>query len=218
MRTSMAAVLALGLMAFAASAARADTYACVNKSSGTPKIQSCTVGTNAGCHKNESCIDLSSSSSGTPTNESWSSCTESLCIDAPPQGPLGLDGSGGWGWDSSANAPVTLLTVGQAATFTVTVLQPNPASTPGSITLTYSSQDFTLSDTSSRGATATTPAPFDRGGVKTFAYDGSFFGHNDQSDSFTFTPQNPTATALVAATINVGGQEASETFPVAIKK
>jgi hypothetical protein len=29
------------------------------------------------------------------TNESWSSCTESLCIDAPPQGPNGLDGSGG---------------------------------------------------------------------------------------------------------------------------
>lgn len=31
------------------------------------------------------------------TNENRSSCTESLCIDAPPQGPKGLDGSGGWG-------------------------------------------------------------------------------------------------------------------------
>jgi hypothetical protein len=59
-----------------------------------------------------------------PTNESWSSCTALLCIDAPPQGPKGLDGSGGWGWDNKASAPVTSLTVGKVATFTVTLLQP----------------------------------------------------------------------------------------------
>ena len=72
------------------------------------------------------------------TNESWSSCTESLCIDAPPEGPQGLDGSGGWGWDSVANAPVTSLTVGKNATLTVTALQVSPIST-GTITVTYSS-------------------------------------------------------------------------------
>jgi hypothetical protein len=45
MRTSITTVLELGLMATAASAARADTYARVNKSSGTPKIvASCTPG------------------------------------------------------------------------------------------------------------------------------------------------------------------------------
>jgi hypothetical protein len=95
------------------------------------------------------------------TNESWSSCTQSLCIDAPPQGPQGFDGSGGWGWDSSANAPVTSLSVRTPAALTVTVLQ--PASVPacgqgGSITLTYSSR---------RGNTGSNP--FDRGGVETFS-------------------------------------------------
>jgi|SRR5579862_9426176 len=67
-------------------------------------------------------------------NEAWSSCSSTLCIDAPPN-----DGSGGWGWDSVANAPVTKLTVGTLASLTVTVLQPSPACTAGTITLTYSS-------------------------------------------------------------------------------
>ena len=49
-----------------AQVARADTFACVNKSSGTPKIvASCDVGTNnAPCHNNDVCVDLSSSSAG----------------------------------------------------------------------------------------------------------------------------------------------------------
>jgi hypothetical protein len=60
MRTLMTAFLALGLMAIAVSAARADTFACVNKSSGEVKIvASCTVGTNASpCHQNDTCTDL----------------------------------------------------------------------------------------------------------------------------------------------------------------
>ena len=60
----MVSVLALGLMAISASAVRADTFACVNNSSGTPKIvPSCTVGTNASpCHNNDTCVDLSLSS------------------------------------------------------------------------------------------------------------------------------------------------------------
>ena len=160
------------------------------------------------------------------TNESWSSCTESLCIDAPPQGPKGLDGSGGWGWNSVANAPVTSLTVNTPATFTVTVLQPSSGpfcdiggSTTGTITLTYSSQDFSLSSTDSGGNAGADPFP--RGGVETFSYTGNFWCHpapSSQSIAFTFTPMNPTNTALVTATVNVGGQQASETFPVAITK
>ena len=57
MRTLTAGALALGLMAIAASAARADTFACVNNSSGEVKIvASCTVGTNASpCHHNDTC-------------------------------------------------------------------------------------------------------------------------------------------------------------------
>lgn len=162
------------------------------------------------------------------TNESFSSCTPTLCIDAPPEGPKGLDGSGGWGWNSKANAPVSVLTVGTAATFTVTVMQPNTVSPPlcGSgatltITLTYSSQDFSLSATDSRGTTGTNP--FDRGGVESFSYTGDFLCHTDQSTAFTFTPMNPTNTALVTVTVNVmepglqtSLQQASETFPVSI--
>jgi hypothetical protein len=110
--------------------------------------------------------------------------------------------------------------VGVPANFTVTVLQPSTlplcGADPGTITLTYSSQDFSLSNTSSRGATAANP--FDRGGVAIFSYSGDFWCHTDQSDSFTFTPVNPTQTALalVTATVTIGGQQASETFPVAI--
>ncbi|HKV55242.1 MAG TPA: hypothetical protein VJN94_11455 [Candidatus Binataceae bacterium] len=150
--------------------------------------------------------------------ESWSSCSSTLCIDAPPQGPQGLDGSGGWGWNSVTNSPVTTLIVGTAAGFTVTVLQPgsSQACTAGTITLTYSSQDFSLSSTSSRGATSSNP--FDRGGVAVFSYDSDFFCHPDQSDSYSFTPQNPTKNAFVTATVDVGGQQVSETFPVSIKK
>src|SRR5260370_18083965 len=57
MRQVTAGALALGLMAIAASAARDDTFACVNNSSGEAKIvASCTVGTNASpCHHNDTC-------------------------------------------------------------------------------------------------------------------------------------------------------------------
>jgi hypothetical protein len=88
--------------------------------------------------------------------------------------------------------------------------------TTGTITLTYSSQDFNLSFTDSRNNTGADP--FDRGGAATFSYTGDFWCHTDQSVAFTFTPNNPTNTALVTATVNVGGQLASETFPVAILK
>ncbi len=152
--------------------------------------------------------------------EGWSSCNQSLCIDAPPEGPQGLDGSGGWGWNSKTNSPVTSLTVGTAAQFTVTVMQsssvPFCGQDPLTITLAYSSQDFSLSSTDSSGNTGSNP--FDRGGVETFTYTGDFLCHMDQSVAFTFTPQNPTPTALVTATVNVGGQQVSETFPVAIVK
>jgi hypothetical protein len=216
-------LLALAAFAFAAPRpAHAAPAICVNNSSGTVRIvASCTVGTNASpCHSNETCVG-SLNGQSFATNESWSSCTESLCIDAPPQGPLGLDGSGGWGWNNSANAPVTSLTVGTPANLTVTVLQPpTPVfCTSGSITLTYSSQDFSLNLTDSGGNTgiAGSSVSFDRGGVATFSYNADFFCHQDQSIAYTFTPRNSTNTALVTATVHVGGQEASETFPVSIK-
>jgi hypothetical protein len=146
--------------------------------------------------------------------EAWSSCSDSLCIDAPPEGPNGLDGSGGWGWDNTANAPVTSIAVGSTAALTVTVMQPNPAEVAGTITLTWSSADFTLAGTSGSGVVGNNG--FDRGGVESFSYDGDFFGHNDQSDSFTFTAVGVNPSALVTATVSENGQTASETFPIAI--
>ena len=147
-------------------------------------------------------------------NEAWSSCSSTLCIDAPP-GPNGEDGSGGWGFGT--NAPVTKLTVGTPASLTVTAMQVSSCAT-GTITLTYSSHDFTfVPPTGDTSAVCTNP--FDRGGVMTCTY--TDFAHNDKSDSFTFTPLNPTKTALITATVNTscdpgGPQQASETFPVAI--
>jgi hypothetical protein len=217
MKTLSTAILALGVIVIAASAAHASHAfdICVNNSSGTVRIvSSCTVGTNLSpCHHNETCIG---SLSGQPfaTNESFSSCSGSLCIDAPPQGPDGLDGSGGWGYDSSIPGPVTTLTVGTNANLTVTALQLSPCS-DGTITLTYSSYDFSYVGNGDSSATCQTSGVFLRGGVVTCSY--TDFAHTAKSDSFTFTPKNPTNTALVTATVDACGQQASETFPVAIE-
>ena len=90
--------------------------------------------------------------------ESWSQCNPSLCIDAPPEGKKGLDGSGGWGWNDTTNRVVTTLTSGVPASLTVTAMQPNPAATPGTITLTYSSHDIHAQrDRFAAGVTGTDP-------------------------------------------------------------
>ena len=143
--------------------------------------------------------------------ESWSSCSGALCIDAPPQGPAGLDGAGGWGWNNSTNRPVTSLRLGKKAALTVTALQTDPCGT-GTITLTYSSYDFTYVGNGDSSATCSNP--FDRGGVVSCSY--TDFNHNDKSDSFTFTPQHQNQNAFVTATVDACGQQASETFPVSI--
>ncbi len=146
------------------------------------------------------------------TNESWSSCSSTLCIDAPP-GPLGEDGSGGWGFGTTA--PITTLTVNKVASLTVTALQVNPCA-DGTITLTYSSHDFTYVSNGDVSASCS-PTTFSRGGVVVCSY--TDFSHTIKSDSFTFTPNNPTNTALITATVDTscnGPQQASETFPVAI--
>ncbi|WP_324096550.1 hypothetical protein [Candidatus Binatus sp.] len=105
--------------------------------------------------------------------------------------------------------------MGTEAALTVTALQPSPCS-DGTITVTYSSQDFSYVGNGDGSATCSTTT-FDRGGVVTCSY--TDFGNTDKSDSFTFTPLNPTATALVTGTVHTtcnGDEQASETFPVAI--
>ena len=108
---------------------------------------------------------------------------------------------------------MTSLTVGTNATLTVSALQVNPTSN-GTIILTFSSQDFSYVGNGDTSATCST-STFPRGGVVTCSY--TDFSHNVKSDGFTFTPKNATSTALVTATVVDGnGNQASETFPVAI--
>ena len=89
---------------------------------------------------------------------------------------------------------------------------------PATVTLTYSSQDFSLHAVDSRGVTGVNP--FDRGGVAVFTYDGDFMCHTAQSVAFSFKPRTETKDtfALVTATIRTAGQQASGTFAIAIKK
>lgn len=155
------------------------------------------------------------------SNEAFSICTSTLCIDSPLDGPNGDDGSGGWGWDTVTNAPVTSLKVDQSYPFTVTVLQPNTpwcgTSATMTITLQYSSRDFHQKVTvDSRGNRPTNP--FDRGGIAIYSDTGDFLCRTDQSVAYTFFTQHATNTALITATVAVDGVQASETFPVAIVK
>ncbi len=149
------------------------------------------------CHPNQTCVDLSLING---IKESWESCDESLCIDTPDP-----DGTGGWGFN------VTSLTQGVNANLTVTALQTSPCGT-GTITLTWRQQDFSFVSNGDGSATCTDP--FDLGSVVTCSY--TDFGHTDKSDSFTFTPNNPTRRALVTATVHACDERASETFPIAI--
>jgi hypothetical protein len=155
--------------------------------------------------------------------ESWKSCNSLVCIDDPPHGPAGLDGSGGWGWNSKTNSPVLTLTAGKTYTngFTVTLLQPNSIPVCGydtTITLTFSSEDFRLNVTDSGGNIGSNP--FTQSGnqwVFTYPYATTGFScHTAQSISYTFTALNPTDTAIITATINVGGQTTTESFPIQI--
>jgi hypothetical protein len=92
-------------------------------------------------------------------------------------------------------------------------MEPSPDSTPATITFTYNSADFTMSSTDSLATTGTNP--FDRAGVMSFSYPGGF--HNiDKSIGYSFTPAGINPAALVTVTVQVDGQTASETFPIAI--
>ena len=156
-------------------------------------------------------ITIQGAASG-PT-EAWSQCTATLCLDAPPEGLSGLDGSGGWGYGT--DAPVTSTAVGDTLPLTVTVMEPDPDSTAATITLTYSSADFHLDPTASDGSVGTDPFGA-RGGVMSFSYPGGFHD-TAKSISFNFTAVGADPAALVTAAVQVDNQETSETFPIAIE-
>ena len=144
--------------------------------------------------------------------ESTRLCTPTLCIDADPAS----GGSGGWGWNSIVGN-VTDLTVGQTYPFTVTVVQDGAENADGSITLTWNPNDFTgptTSNDASDPSSGTTCATASTGNALSCTY--TDLSHQYKSDSFNFTALGDNPDAQVVATVEVNGEEASATFPVAI--
>jgi hypothetical protein len=141
---------------------------------------------------------------------STQNCTPDLCIDAAP-GPQGAAGGGGWGWDNNANAPVTQLAVGSDNPLTVTVLQPGNESADGSITLTWDPYDFALVGNADGGANCTTTSDY-----TSISCSYTDLAHSTKSDAFTFTALNDDPDAVVAATVDVAGEQATAQFPVSI--
>jgi hypothetical protein len=144
-----------------------------------------------------------------PLYESQQGCTPDLCIDAAP-GPDGSAGSGGWGWDSSTNAPVTRLANGSTNGLTVTVLQPNATTANGSITLTYDPYDFSYQGNGDSTASCTSAS------YPAVSCTYTDLAHTSKSDTFQFKALHDDPYAVITATAVAGGQQASGSFPVAI--
>ncbi|HEX3814588.1 MAG TPA: hypothetical protein VHX59_17280 [Mycobacteriales bacterium] len=135
-----------------------------------------------------------------------------LAIDGAP-GLSGNGGSGGWGWDSTANAPITGLKVGASLPLTVTALQTSPAA-DASITLSWNPDDFSF--VSNGDTSATCAVVPNASGVETCSY--TDFAHSSKGDSFVFKALAANPTAVVTATVTVGTQQATATFPISILK
>jgi hypothetical protein len=147
---------------------------------------------------------------GTPIlYESTGTSTPDLAIDMAP-GPDGSAGSGGWGWDSSANKPVTDLAVGKSATFTVTIVQPNTETADGSITLTYDPYDFKLVTLPADGTCTTI--------TMTSQETCSFtdLAHSATSKPFVLQALHANPDAVIGVSAVVAGEEATAFFPVQI--
>jgi hypothetical protein len=144
-----------------------------------------------------------------PLYESQQGCTPDLCIDAAP-GPDGSAGSGGWGWDSSTNAPVTSLANGSTNGLTVTVLQPNAETANGSITLTYDPYDFSYQGNGDSTASCTSAS------YPAVSCTYTDLAHASKSDTFQFKALHDDPYAVITATAVASGQQASASFPVAI--
>jgi hypothetical protein len=140
--------------------------------------------------------------------ESSRFCTPTLCIDADPAS----GGSGGWGFDTTANAPVTKLKKGNSYPFTVTVVQDGTQNADGSITLTWNPHDF--QGPTAAGDSSAQCAPASTGNALSCTY--TDLSHQYKSDSFTFKALATNPHAQVGVTVQVNGEQASALFPVAI--
>jgi hypothetical protein len=140
--------------------------------------------------------------------ESSRFCTPTLCIDADPAS----GGSGGWGFDTTTNRPVTKLKKGNSYPFTVTVVQDGTQYADGSITLTWNPNDFQGPTTG--GDSSAQCAPASTSNALSCTY--TDLSHQYKSDSFTFKALAINPHAQVGVTVQVNGEEASALFPVAI--
>lgn len=144
--------------------------------------------------------------------ESTRTSVNGLAIDGAP-GDSGSGGSGGWGWDSTANKPVTVLKVGTNAGLTVTALQSNPV-TDASITVSWNPDDFDYVGNGDSSAACGDDTAGQGAGVETCTY--TDFAHSAKGDTFTFTPKQATSGAVVTASVEANGKTATATFPVQI--
>ena len=153
---------------------------------------------------------------GPAQTESSRQCTPVLCIDNAP-GASGNNGSGGWGWDASANGPVTSMKVGDTNPLVVTVLQPAAGEVAnGSVTLTWNVDDFALASKPGDGTclSGSSALPDVAGGYLTCSF--TDLAHTAKSVPFSFTAKGANPAAVVSATVEVGGQTATAKFPIQI--
>jgi hypothetical protein len=140
--------------------------------------------------------------------ESTRTSVAGLAIDGAP-GDSGNGGSGGWGWNSATNKPVTVLRVGTTAGLTVTALQADPVAN-ASITLSWDPDDFSYVGNGDTSATCGGDA--DAAGVETCTY--TDFAHSAKGDGFQFKAMRANSAAVVTATVEANGKTATATFPV----
>ncbi len=94
-----------------------------------------------------------------------------------------------------------MVVLGTNADLEVTALQTTSPCKYGTITLTWRSDDFSFVGQNDSSAVCTDPFPQ---GLADSLVSCSYtdLGHEAKSVLFTFTPQNPTSTALVTATVH----------------
>jgi hypothetical protein len=145
--------------------------------------------------------------------ESTLNCDPALCLDPAP-GPEGKAGSSGWGWDSSANVPVTQLKTGHNYTFQVTTLQPkSDLKNKGTVTLTWDANDLAYVGHSGDSSANCSNGP---GNTVTCSY--TDLSNTSKSDGFTFKAKHVSPLTSVGVTAHVGEKTATGQFPVAVIK
>jgi hypothetical protein len=129
----------------------------------------------------------------------------------------GPDGSGGWQPNPSYLTLVTEPVGTNAASLTVTAIQPNTVNPDGTFTLTYDNTFLTYTGEGDTSGICTTPVA--SGDSSTVSCSYTDISHGDTSKPFTFTTLQTTGsgTTVVTAVVTITGSgTATQTFPLII--